>query len=115
MCGEPVPPQPGAGRPSVYCSSRCKSLASRLRRKQRELAAQPAAKTTEIRPSTTQPSQARSMARDAAIELVAADPSATLAVLMQSKSMILAPTHRASRWSEVSSMIRTMAALLPDD
>jgi predicted nucleic acid-binding Zn ribbon protein len=36
ICGNPVPPQPGAGQPRKYCNAACKMKAYRQRERERK-------------------------------------------------------------------------------
>ncbi|NLA28569.1 MAG: hypothetical protein GX875_02785 [Propionibacterium sp.] len=55
---------------------------------------------------------ARTLSRQAAIELLRADPDALDAVLVRVKPMIAAPTHQATGWGKVASTIRELAAMI---
>ncbi len=114
VCGEPVPAQPGAGRPNRYCSSRCKSRAARQRRAERELAPQsvPARQESSGIEEHVQP--VRTLSRQAAMELLAADPDALNAVLVRVKPIIAAPTHQTTGWGQLAATIRELAAMIPE-
>lgn len=114
VCGGPVPSQPGAGRPGIYCSSRCKSRAARQRRAGRALSLKPAAKASEPSGVDERVRIVRTMSREAAIGLVAADPDALHAALTRASPMIASPAHRATRWGDVAAMIGRLAAMIPD-
>ena len=55
------------------------------------------------------------MTRQAAVELVAADPAALNAVLLAARMMLVSPTHRATGWREVAVTVKGLAASIPDD
>lgn len=115
VCGEPVAPQPGAGRPRRYCSSRCKSRAERNRRLARDLSADSEPKRAPTTSGDHHLTKARRMSRQAAIELVAADPTALREVLLRAKPMIVTPSHRAASWREVTEIVHALAELTPRD
>lgn len=115
VCGGPVPVQPGAGRPSRYCSSRCKSRAARQRRIERELASGPDADGPTSHVIADDVRQARRLSRQAAIDLVADDPDALNIVLTRATTMISSPAQRESRWREVAATISALAALIPEE
>ena len=58
---------------------------------------------------------ARSISKDAAIELVSADPEALNDALMKAKPMVASPIHRATGWGEVAATIAALSAMIPDD
>ena len=115
VCGDPVPSQPGAGRPNRYCSSKCKSRAARQRRIERELALKLGAREPDLLVIGEHLRLTRQLSREAAIDLVAGDPDALNAVLARVKPMIASPTHRATRWRDVAAMVSTLAAMIPED
>lgn len=115
VCGGEVAPQPGAGRPRRYCSSRCKSRADRQRRKDRALSPNQQPKSSKSLLLDEQLRITRNVTREAAIELVAADPDALNEVLVRAKPIIASPTHRATRWREVAATISMLAAMIPED
>lgn len=115
VCGEPVAPQAGAGRPRRYCSSKCKSRADRQRRTERALSPAPATKPPTAADAAERLRVTRALTREAAIELVAADPEAMVTVLARARPMIASPVHRASRWREVAVSITALAAMVPAD
>ena len=55
------------------------------------------------------------MTRQAAVELVAADPAALNAALLAARRVLFSPTHRASNWGEVAGTVKRLAAAIPDD
>ena len=115
VCGGSVSPQTGSGRPRRYCSSACKSRAARERRNARggspplrPAQASGAAAGEQLRAS-------RRLTRQAAVELVAADPAALNAALLAARRVLVSPTHRASSWGEVADTVKRLAAAIPDD
>ena len=55
------------------------------------------------------------MTRQAAVELVAADPAALNAALLAARRVLVSPAHRASSWGEVAGTVKRLAAAIPDD
>lgn len=115
VCGAPVPAQPGAGQPTRYCSSRCKSRAARQRRIERENTPKQPAEHTTASVSGEDLRVARQLSRETAIGMVVADPDALNTVLTRAKPMIAAPAHRATGWREVAATISALAAMIPED
>ncbi len=57
----------------------------------------------------------RRLTRQAAIEVVAADPAALNTALLAARRVLVSPTHRASSWGEVAGTVKRLAAAIPDD
>lgn len=117
VCGSELPPQGGRGQPRRYCSSRCKSRAARDRRDAdgtRSPAPKAPAPETEWE-ATEQLRITQSLTRQAAIDLVAGDPSALAVVLQRVERIVASPAHRAMAWREVAVSISSLAGVIPDD
>lgn len=118
VCGTPVQPQSGRGQPRRYCSSRCKSRAARDRRTDPVTAVKPTPKPAAAADDWAAAERLRVTAlltRDAAIELVAADPDALAEALRRSRRMVASPTMRATSWREVAAVIAELADMVPAD
>ena len=118
VCGTPVEPQPGRGQPRRYCSSRCKSRAARDRRTDPATIAERTPKPAAAADDWAAAERLRVTAlltRDAAIELVAADPDALAEALRRSRRMVASPTMRATSWREVAAVIAELADMVPAD
>ena len=115
VCGGSVSPQTGSGRPRRYCSSACKSRAARERRNARGDPPPPRPAQASGGDAGEQLRASRRLTRQAAVELVAADPAALNAVLLAARMMLVSPTHRATGWREVAVTVKGLAASIPDD
>ena len=115
VCGGNVSPQNGSGRPRRYCSSACKSRAARERRNARGDPPPPRPAQASGGDAGEQLRASRRLTRQAAVELVAADPAALNAVLLAARMMLVSPTHRATGWREVAVTVKGLAASIPDD
>ena len=112
VCGGNVSPQSGSGRPRRYCSSACKSRAARERRNER--GDSPPLRRTQASGGDAgeQLRASRRLTRQAAVELVAADPAALNAVLLAARMMLVSPTHRATGWREVAVTVKGLVVPL---
>lgn len=115
VCGGNVSPQVGRGQPRRYCSSACKSRAARERRNERR-DSPPLRRTQASNDAAGEQLRAsRRLTRQAAVELVAADPAALNAALLATRRVLVSPAHRASSWGEVAGTVKRLAAAIPDD
>lgn len=118
VCRTPVQPQPGRGQPRRYCSSRCKSRAARDRRTDAVTTVEPTPKLAAEVDDWAAEERVRVtgiLTREAAIELVAADPDALAEALRLARRMVASPTMRATSWREVSALIAELADMVPAD